>query len=66
MFTTSLRNKFTKMKYQLRERVNDNLLKQNLILERKGTGNEQYIGDNAQKYRELNTAFQRIFQKKLS
>ena len=49
MFTTSLRNKFTKMKYQLlvTKRVNDNLLKQNLILERKGTGNEQYIGDNA-------------------
>ena len=41
---TSLRERFTKMESQLlfRRRVNDNLVKQNRILERKCTANEQY------------------------
>ena len=38
---TSLRDRFTKMEYQLlvTRRVNSNLLKQNCILERKGASN---------------------------
>ena len=41
---TSLRDRFTKMKLQLlvTRRVNDNLVKQNRILERKCAANEQY------------------------
>ena len=41
---TSLRDRFTKMESQLlvTRRVNDNLVKQNRILERKCTANEQY------------------------
>ena len=41
---TSLRDEFTKMESQLlvARRVNDNLMKQNCILERKCAANEQY------------------------
>ena len=41
---TSLRDRFTKMESQLlvTRRVNDNLVKQNRILERKCAANEQY------------------------
>ena len=41
---TSLRDRFTKMESQLlvARRVNDNLVKQNCILERKCAANEQY------------------------
>ena len=40
---TSLRDRFTKMEWQLLDtrRVNDNLVKQNRILERKCAANEQ-------------------------
>ena len=41
---TSLRDRFTKMEWQflVTRRVNDNLVKQNRILERKCAVNEQY------------------------
>ena len=41
---TSLKDRFTKMESQLSvtRRVNDNLVKQNRILERKSAANEQY------------------------
>ena len=41
---TSLRDRFTKMEWQflVTRRVNDNLMKQNRILERKCAVNEQY------------------------
>ena len=41
---TSLRDRFTKLEYQLlgTRRVNDNLLKQNRILERECAANEHY------------------------
>ena len=41
---TSLRDRFTKLEYQLlgRRRVNDNLLKQNRILESECAANEHY------------------------
>ena len=42
---TSLRNRFTKMESQLlaTRRVNDKLVKQNCIIERKCAANEQYF-----------------------
>ena len=42
---TSLRDRFTKMESQLlvTRIVNDNLVKQNRILERKCAANEQYV-----------------------
>ena len=58
---TSLRDRFTKMESQLlvTRRVNDNLVKQNGILER-------MCAENAWKYREFQTVFQIIIYKKLS
>ena len=46
---TSLRDRFTKMETQLlvTRRVNDNLAKQNRILQRRCAANEQHSGENA-------------------
>ena len=59
---TSLRDRLTKMESQLlvTMRVNDNLVKQNRILERKCAANEQCSR------REFQTVFQIIIWKKLS
>ena len=59
---TSLRDRFTKMKLQLlvTRRVNDNLVKQNRILERKCAANEQYSRRECLEILEIPEVFQII------
>ena len=59
---TSLREKFTKMESQLlvTRRVNDNLVKQNRILERKCAANEQYSRRECLEILEIPEVFQII------
>ena len=59
---TSLRDRFTKMESQLlvTRRVNDNLVKQNRILERKCAANEQYSRRECLEILEIPEVFQII------
>ena len=59
---TSLKDRFTKMESQLSvtRRVNDNLVKQNRILERKCAANEQYSRRECLEILEIPEVFQII------